>query len=257
MGKNVWDDMLEIEPGEEAATNVRSPSTPEGKRRAPLLPWLLVLLLCAGFGTAVMKGLDVRNGMNSELAKSRDESAELRQQLFRAQDQATQAEKARKEEAAKAQALQAKTNENDKLISDLRSQLDTKDGDVEADQNRVRVNLVDEILFKSGDAEISPRGKKVLDKVGTVLKGLTDKQIMIGGHTDDRPIHTPQFPSNWELSAARAVNVVHYLAEAVGVDASKLTAAGFGEYHPRSKRNKAKNRRIEILLTPTVEVAKK
>jgi len=79
---------------------------------------------------------------------------------------------------------------------------------------------------------------------------LSDKQILIGGHTDDRPIHTAQFPSNWELSAARAVNVARYLAESVGVDPKHLTAAGFSEFHPRSKKEKSKNRRIEILLTP-------
>jgi chemotaxis protein MotB len=250
--------MMEGQSSEEAATRVRSSSSPEVpvKRRGSFLPWLLVLLLGAGLATLVMKGMEARTELDRSLASARDESAELRRQLLLTQDRAMKAEKAHKDEAAKSFALQAKSSENDKLINDLRSQLDSKDGDVEVDQNRVRVNLVDQILFKSGDAEISPRGKKVLDKVGTVLKTLADKQILIGGHTDDRPIHTPQFPSNWELSSARAVNVVHYLAETVGVDAAKLTAAGYGEYHPRSKRDKAKNRRIEILLTPAVEVAK-
>jgi flagellar motor protein MotB len=255
VGKTVWDDMAEGD----ADTRVRRRGEMAGppRRRLAVLPWLLVALIAAGMAGVISRDMDERGQLKRELATARDESAELRHQVFAAQDRVQKAEKARLEASTKVEALSVKTSENDKLIADLRAQVDSKDGDVEADANRVRVNLVDQILFKSGDAEISPRGKKVLDKVGTVLKKLEDKQILIGGHTDDRPIHTAVFRSNWELSAARAINVVHYLAETVGVDAAKLTGAGYGEYHPRSKRDKAKNRRIEILLTPTVEVAKK
>ena len=90
--------------------------------------------------------------------------------------------------------------------------------------------------------------------VGDVFKPLKDKQILVGGHTDDAPIHTARFPSNWELSTARAVNVVHFLADSVGVDPAKLTAAGYSQYHPRSSE-RAQNRRIEILLIPQVSSA--
>src|SRR5581483_4299768 len=112
----------------------------------------------------------------------------------------------------------AEKEETDKVLAELRAKLDSKEGDVSSDASHITVNLVDQILFKSGDADLSPRGKEVLSKVGGVLKGLTDKQILIGGHTDDRSIHTPQFPSNWELSSARAVNVVRYLQDVAGVD---------------------------------------
>jgi chemotaxis protein MotB len=188
----------------------------------------------------------------------------MRQRAFAAEDQLArvkserdQASQAKTQLVQKVAAQDLTKQADDKLISDLRAKLDTHDGDVSQDANRISVNLVDQILFKSGDANISPRGKKVLDQVGAVLKGLANKQILVGGHTDDRPIHTAQFPSNWELSTARAVNVVRYLAETVGVSPDKLTAAGFSQFHPRSKTSKAKNRRIEILLTPIVEVKKK
>jgi chemotaxis protein MotB len=259
VAKTVWDDIASDE-SEDRATNVRkSPSSDmmAGRPQSALLPWLLFGLAGAGAVTLLIKDMAAQQDLHHQVAAARDESGDLRKQLFVAQDKLSTAESARAKTAATAAQLQEKASTNDKLINELKSQLDAKDGDVSADKGSISVNLVDQILFKSGEADISPRGKQVLSKVGGVLKGITDKQILIGGHTDDRPIHTPQFPSNWELSAARAVNVVHYLAETVGVDAARLTAAGYSEFHPRSKRDKAKNRRIEILLTPTVEVAKK
>src|SRR6185312_6396299 len=123
------------------------------------------------------------------------------------------------------------------------------EGDVSSSGGIVTVHLESEILFPSGEAELSKHGKEVLQRVGDVLKPLKDKQILVGGHTDDAPIHTARFPSNWELSTARAVNVVHFLADTVGVEPAKLTAAGYSQYHPRSSE-RAQNRRIEILLIP-------
>ena len=136
-------------------------------------------------------------------------------------------------------------------MDDLRKKLDAKEGDVSSSGGIVTVHLESEILFPSGEAELSKRGKEVLARVGDVLKPLKDKQILVGGHTDDAPIHTARFPSNWELSTARAVNVVHFLADNAGVDPAKLTAAGYSQYHPRSA-DRAQNRRIEILLIPSV-----
>lgn len=259
MAKTVWDDIASDE-SEDKATNVRRSPTGEmlpPRREKPLLPWLLLGLAGAGGAALLMREANDKSELRRAVAASRDEAADLRKALFLAQDNAAQAESARAKTAATAAELQQKASTNDKLIDELKKQLDAKDGDVSSDKGAISVNLVDEILFKSGDATISSRGQQVLAKVGGVLKGVTDKQILIGGHTDDRPIHTAPFPSNWELSAARAVNVVHYLAETVGVDPARLTAAGYSEFHPRSKKDKAKNRRIEILLTPTVEVSKK
>jgi chemotaxis protein MotB len=258
VAKTVWDDVAS-EDDDDHSTRVRHPPTGEiaPRRVASMLPWLLLALLGAGALTWLMRDLNDKAQARRELGAARDEAADLRKQIFVAQDLAAKAESARAQTAATAAQLQAKASTNDKLIGELRAQLDAKEGDVSSDKGAIAVNLVDQILFKSGEAAISPGGQKVLGKVGAVLKNVTDKQILIGGHTDDRPIHTAQFPSNWELSAARAVNVVHYLSESAGVDPAKLTAAGYSEFHPRSKKEKAKNRRIEILLTPTVEVSSK
>jgi chemotaxis protein MotB len=226
------------------------------QRRA--LPWLL-FALSGGLGAALYgRNLDERQRQHRALSQARDESAELRHELFRTQAHLTASEKERKTKSTVADALEgalvkksAESETSTKLIASLKAQLDAKDGEVSAQDNRITVNLVDEILFPSGEAELQPKGKQVLSRVGGVLKGLTDKQILIGGHTDDRPIHTERFPSNWELSAARAVNVVHYLSDTVGVDPHNLTAAGFSEFHPRGN-DRAQNRRIEILLTPRI-----
>lgn len=129
---------------------------------------------------------------------------------------------------------------------------------------KIQVDLVDRVLFDSGEAALSTRGQEVLGRVAAVLQLISDKQIQVSGHTDDIPIKNEelkkQFPTNWELSAARAVNVVRHLSETGGVKRERLTAAGYGEYHPIASNatptGRAKNRRIEILLTPSLDAKK-
>jgi chemotaxis protein MotB len=116
--------------------------------------------------------------------------------------------------------------------------------------------MVEKILFDSGKADIKTNGKKVLDRVAEILKTITDKQIRIEGHTDNVPIGATlaeKFPTNWELSTARATTVARYLQEK-GVSPAVLNAAGYSEYKPvesnETDEGKAKNRRIEIVLIP-------
>jgi chemotaxis protein MotB len=117
--------------------------------------------------------------------------------------------------------------------------------------------MVEKVLFDSGSADIKKNGKNVLDRVGGILKQVTDKQINIEGHTDNVPISPKlqhKFPTNWELSTTRATNVVRYLQEKGGLDPRLLFAAGFAEYRPLDSNDtgegRAKNRRIEIVLIP-------
>ena len=222
------------------------------------LPWLLAILLAVLCATLLVRIGDQRRRDKDSLAKARDESAEFRGAFFKTQAELSDVDKDRAAQAATLQQLAthvAKTAAADldqqKLMDDLRKKLDTKDGDISAGGGIVTVHLESEILFPSGEAELSKKGKEVLGRVGDVLKPLKEKQILVGGHTDDAPIHTARFPSNWELSTARAVNVVHFLSDQVGVDPAKLTAAGYSQYHPRSN-DRAQNRRIEILLIPSV-----
>jgi chemotaxis protein MotB len=225
------------------------------------LPWLLAILLAVLCATLLVRIGDQRRRDKDNLAKARDESAEFRGAFFKTQASLADVDKERAAQALTLQQLashvakQAAADvDQQKLMDDLKKKLDSKEGDVSAGGGIVTVHLESEVLFPSGEAELSKRGKEVLARVGDVLKPLANKQILVGGHTDDAPIHTARFPSNWELSTARAVNVVHFLADDAGVDPAKLTAAGYSQYHPRGS-DRALNRRIEILLIPQMAAA--
>jgi chemotaxis protein MotB len=144
----------------------------------------------------------------------------------------------------------------DSLVGELQQEI--KQGEVQITQlkDKLTVNMVEKILFDSGSAVIKKNGKKVLDRVADILKGIKDRQIKVEGHTDNVPIGSAiieKFPTNWELSTARATTVVRYLQDR-GVAPGLLSAEGYSEYRPvasnDTEENKAKNRRIEIVLLP-------
>jgi chemotaxis protein MotB len=118
---------------------------------------------------------------------------------------------------------------------------------------RVVVELATDVLFASGRATLSPAGKDAIKEVGVILATLSDKRFQIEGHTDNVPIRTGQFPSNWELAADRSITVVKTLIEG-GMLPESVSAASFAEYtpvsHNDSREGKAANRRIEIVMVP-------
>jgi chemotaxis protein MotB len=113
------------------------------------------------------------------------------------------------------------------------------------------MRLSEKALFDSGVATISPQAYPLLEKIGAII-AKTAYFIRIEGHTDNLPIHTRVFPSNWELSTARAVKVLRYFIETHKIDSQRLAAVGFGEYQPltsnNTQPNRAKNRRVEIIF---------
>ena len=172
---------------------------------------------------------------------------------------ATAKEELSKEVEAKSGELAELKGTYDKLEEKMKDEIASGDISLSQDGGRLRVGLVDKILFDSGEAEISKRGEEVLARVGAVLATIDDKQIQVSGHTDRTPISDKlvgQFPTNWELSTARAINVVRFLSEKASVPPQRLVASGYGEYHPiannKTAAGRAKNRRIEILLTPSL-----
>ncbi|MFH1912355.1 MAG: OmpA family protein [Pseudomonadota bacterium] len=123
-------------------------------------------------------------------------------------------------------------------------------------KGKLTVDVLDKILFDSGRAEVKSEGLEVLKRVVEILKTVTDKIIRVEGHTDNVPIGgilAKRYPTNWELSAARAINITRYL-EKEGLDPALLSAAAFGEYQPvadnETPEGRAKNRRIAIILLP-------
>lgn len=128
---------------------------------------------------------------------------------------------------------------------------------VEMKNGKVYVSMTDKLLFRSGSADVEEKGKDAIKKVADVLNKNKDVSIMIEGHTDNVPIKTAQFADNWDLSVARATNIVRLLDETYKVDAKRLTAAGRGEYMPKvnndTPEGRAKNRRTEIILSPKLD----
>jgi len=117
------------------------------------------------------------------------------------------------------------------------------------------IALPNDILFDSGSTEVKKDGKAALAKVAQVLSTVPDRSFLVAGHTDNVPIHSELFPSNWELSTRRAVAVVHYLI-AQNMNPKVLGAAGYGEWDPIAPNDtdahRAQNRRIEIVLQPNI-----
>ncbi len=113
------------------------------------------------------------------------------------------------------------------------------------------VTFSEKYMFDSGKADIYPEAKEVIKNIAALLVDEPNR-ISIEGHTDNTPINTPEFPSNWELSTKRATNVLKYLLEELKFDPKRLTAAGFGEWHPvapnDTPENKAKNRRVDLIV---------
>ena len=138
----------------------------------------------------------------------------------------------------------------------MKAELTNKQVAIQELEGKLTLTMVESILFDSGKTEIKPEGVATLNKVAEVLKGINDKDIVIAGHTDNVPISgklSKTFPSNWELSSARATSVVKLLLEA-GVNPQNLSVAGYAEFHPvadnSTPEGRAKNRRMEIVLSP-------
>jgi chemotaxis protein MotB len=161
--------------------------------------------------------------------------------------------------SAKEKELAALHSTQDELVEGLQKEIADKQIEVQRIRDQIRVQMVDEILFDSGEATIKPEGLEVLRRVGAVLKKAKDRNIEVQGHTDNVPITgalARRFPTNWELSAARATNVARFLTEEAGIDPHQISAAGYSEYRPRdtndTEAGRRRNRRIEILLGPVV-----
>jgi chemotaxis protein MotB len=127
---------------------------------------------------------------------------------------------------------------------------------IESKQSNLVIYAADRLFFASGSAVLSDNGKSSLNKIGAVLKNrIPDRMVRIEGHTDNVPIGKDlqgKFPSNWELSAVRAVNVVKYLSQDANVDVNRISAAAYGEFSPiasnSTEEGRAINRRIEIQI---------
>ena len=192
---------------------------------------------------------------NQEIAGLKKDKTGLEQQKAALEQQQADSKKridSLEQEKAQLQATsQQKATQYDALVANLTDEV--KKGELQVRQYRdmLTVDVAEQLFFDSGRADLKDTGKAVLKKVGEAVKGYEDKVIRVVGHTDNVPIKTKAFPSNWELSVARATTVVRYLQE-VGVPPDRMVASGRAEYQPVAENDTAdgrkKNRRIEITL---------
>jgi chemotaxis protein MotB len=154
--------------------------------------------------------------------------------------------KRRKENGVSEDPLAARRSLVAVLLKDIKGIeiLPTKDG--------LSVSMNETLLFPPGSAVISSQGKQALNQIGEVINR-ADVSVCVEGHTDSTPIDSRQYPTNWELSLARAANVVRWLAEKGTVNPERLSVAGYADIRPRmpndSERNRQVNRRVDIVLT--------
>lgn len=172
---------------------------------------------------------------NAELTALNDELSRSKKKLTEAKEE-----------------LEKKSSEYESLAHSLKGEIDAGKVELSELKGKMTVKMKDKILFASGSTRVGKEGQDALTKVAEALRNVTGKIVRVEGHTDDVPTDPKgPFPSNWELSLARAMAVVKHLQDH-GVDPTVLSAAGYGQYHPiapnDSPENKSQNRRIEIVL---------
>ncbi len=218
------------------------------------------------------QALDAQREEAGRLAQERDRLTQGHAQLTEEQQKllaslqseqerlkAQEAERARleQEREAKEEEIRRLTKAQQDLTKSLQDEIDKGNITIQQVRDRLTINMIDKVLFDSGQAHVKPAGLKVLKQVSDVLRDVPDKQIRIEGHTDNVPIGVKlreKFATNWELSTARATSVVRFLIEEGGIGRTMISAAGYADTRPvaenDSDEGKASNRRIEIVLYP-------
>ncbi|MHB1844854.1 MAG: OmpA/MotB family protein [Deltaproteobacteria bacterium] len=189
--------------------------------------------------------LQAEGKRSAELATEKGSLAENMQKL-----QGQLAELQRQEQAERDRAALFQ-----KLVAQLKGMIDAGKLQVVIRNGKMVVKLPDNVLFDPGRTDVKAAGRDALSQLTDVLKAIPDRNFQVCGYTDDTPIRTARFPSNWVLSTARAVEVVNLMIKD-GMEPQRLSAAGYGEYDPISPNDtvegKAQNRRIEVAVMPNL-----
>lgn len=208
---------------------------------------LIAALLLWASALGKVRGLELlRSGLadaNSSLSNALAEIKQDKGKIASLQTQAADLEKEKETASQRAKGLE----------DEMRTALESRDVTISNLQGKLTVNILDRVMFNSAEAVLQPDGESVLRKIAAILAEHPELKIHIIGHTDNVPIHS-RFASNWELSAARALAAVHFLAEKAGVDPRRVGAVGYGEFRPiadnSTPEGRAKNRRIAITILP-------
>jgi chemotaxis protein MotB len=221
--------------------------------------WIIasILSLVAVLGLVGITALEKSRSLNL----TRNQLEALRQSLESLEGKKQELEQTLEEKAQLISQLEEEKNNkvaaHRSLEEEMRDALQQKEVTISQLKGRLTVNIVDRILFESGEATVRPEGEELLSQIAVVLSQHTNRQIHVIGHTDNVPIRAGskgRYPSNWELSTARATAAVRFLSEKAGLDPKRLAAVGYGEFHPiadnSSAEGRSKNRRIAIVVLP-------
>jgi chemotaxis protein MotB len=206
-------------------------------------------------------------------AEGKKSAEELRKALEEANAKITELErqieelsaaKEEQESASEREIAQVKQT-YETLVKDLEQEVESGKIKIERGAGEVKLNIAEELFFQTGKADIKPEGRKVLLRIGKDLQKAPGMNIRVEGHTDNVPIGPSlraKYPTNWELAAARAVNVVRFLQQQAGIDPRRLSAVAFSQYRPvasnKTAAGKQRNRRVEIvLISRELDLAKK
>lgn len=186
--------------------------------------------------------------LSKNISELRQQVAEMKVENSKLNDDIAELQKAKEEKVKEV------SGTYEQLLANMKSEIAKGQVTISELKGKLTVNMEAAILFDSGKADVMPEGLDILAKMVDTLKNVKDKAIRIEGHTDNVQITgalVRTFPTNWELSAARAINVSRFLQEQ-GIDPGNLSAAAFAEHKPvadnGTKEGRAKNRRIEITL---------
>ncbi len=252
----------------QAGTTQIESDTSTKRSAGGLIAWILALLLVLLLAAAVLFVREVHVPMRERLDRIRFEQSELQSSHAKLIDKNTFDIKALRSLENERDDLVRQLENKEELLADIqkvKDELSSKLADemqkgeviIKQDRGHLVVDLVDKILFETAEAELNERGKEVLKQVAESFRRLDNKIVQVGGHTDSVPISEKiidRFPSNWELSTARATNVVRFLQDVCKIPGERLAALGFSQYRPvadnRTKEGRRRNRRIEVVLLP-------
>lgn len=239
--------------------------------KASLILTILFLSALGGGGYYFYQNTELGKKLKAEIENSQtlrgelnslsEEKSSVEEDLKKKAEQLDHSTKEHEKTLAKFNAELEKQKESEnkykETMDDLKKEIDDQRVKISQLNGVITVQMENKILFPSGEAVVSDEGKSVLEKVASSFSRIKNKRFRIEGHTDNVPINNYKFPSNWELSATRAANVLHVILKNEGLEAKKFEIVGMGEHHPvaanDTDENKALNRRIEIRLIPDAE----
>ena len=214
---------------------------------ASLAVLLIAALLLWATAIGKARGLELLrsklNEANASLTSALDQNQKDNDQITALKEQVADLQKEKEMAGQMAKGLE----------DEMRAGLESKDVTISNLQGKLTVNILDRVMFNSGEATLKPDGKLVMRKIASILIQHPELKIHVIGHTDNVPIRS-RFASNWELSTTRALAAVHFLTEKAAVDPHRVGAVGYGEFRPiadnATAEGRAKNRRIAIMILP-------